>query len=136
MSKISYAYDNATYVTRSGVNLGINTAGSGSVYPQYTAFTAMKAYSATFTVNTAGTSATTAIFVISKVSNTTVTALATATVGQKVAGSVVNVELSATAGGVSLIQGDQITVVGGTDVVSVCSAALEVAVTPTSNITA
>ena len=133
MTTKSMAYDHAAYLIRYGVTSGVNTANTS--FPDAAAFTGMLALSATFTIVTAGTSATNN-WVINKVSGTTTTALATATLGTSVAGTVVNVPLSTASGGVALAQGDLLFAAKGTDTVVVSALVYEVALQPLANVTA
>lgn len=128
------AYDHAAYLTRFPVISGVNTANTS--FPDAAAFTSMLALSATFTVVTAGTSAGGNLWVVNKISGTTTTALATATLGTSAAGTVVNVPLSTTAGGVPLIQGDLLFTAKGTDTVGVSALVYELALQPLATVTA
>lgn len=135
MTTKSVNYDHAAYVTRLPINeTGPNVANTS--FPGVNMFTAQLGLSATFTVVTAGTSAAGNLWVINKVSGTATTALATATIGTSTAGAVVNIPLSATAGGVALAQGDVLVAVKGTDATSVNYLVYEVALQPLANITA
>lgn len=135
MTTKSLNYDHAAYTTRFGISeTGPNTANTS--FPGVNMFTGSLGLSATFTVITAGTSAAGNLWVINKISGTATTALATATLGTSAAGTVVNVPLSATAGGVALLQGDVLTGVKGTDTVGVSYLVYEVALQPLATITA
>jgi len=134
MTTKSMAYDHAAYLVRMPIVSGVNTANTN--FPDAAAFTAMSAMSATFTVVTAGTSAAGNLWVVNKISGTTTTALATATLGTSAAGTVVNVPLSATAGGVSMIQGDLLFTAKGTDTAGVSALVYEVALQPLATVTA
>jgi hypothetical protein len=133
MSTKSMNYDHAAYLTRMPVVSGVNTANTS--FPDAACFTGMLAMSATFTVVTAGTSATNN-WVINKISGTTITALATATLGTSVVGTVINVPLSTTTGGVACLQGDLLFAAKGTDTVGVSALVYEMALQPLATITA
>ncbi len=135
MTTKSLNYDHAAYITRFGLNeTGPNTANTS--FPGVNMFTGSLGMSATFTVVTAGTSAAGNQWVINRVSGTSTTALATATIGTSAAGAVINVPLSATAGGVALLQGDVLIATKGTDATSVNYLVYELALQPFATITA
>jgi hypothetical protein len=135
MTTKSMIYDHAAYIVRIPVSAGANTANAS--FPGLpVALTGSLALSATFTVVTAGTSAAGNGWVINRISGTTTTALATATLGTSAIGTVVNVPLSATAGGVALSQGDLLMAAKGTDTVAVTALVYELALQPGTNVTA
>lgn len=134
MTTKSMIYDHSAYIVRLPIVSGVNTANTS--FPDAAAFTALNAYSATFTIVTAGTSAAGNNWVINKISGTTTTALATATLTTSAAGTVVNVPLSTTTGGIAMIQGDLLFAAKGTDTVGVAALVYEVALQPGTTITA
>jgi hypothetical protein len=134
MSTKSMFYDNASYLTRQSSN-HTSVAGSGTVGARHTAITGELAYSAVLSVLTAGTSAATNLAIIQKVSGTATTALATVTLGTATANTVFYTTLTNVAGGVSLIQGDKLQAVNGTDIVGVFSIAYEYSIAPLANVT-
>ena len=134
MTTKSLNYDHSAYISRFGLPADANTANTN--FPNISMFTSMLGLSATFTVITAGTSAAGNLWVINKISGTATTALATATLGTGAAGTVVNVPLSTSAGGVALIQGDMLVATKGTDTVGVSALTYEVALQPLATITA
>lgn len=131
----SMMYDSPDYLVRQSAGMG-EVGGAGTTqYGKFAAFTAMLAFSLTATVTTAGTAAGHTL-TVNKISGTSTTALATATLGTSAAGTVINVPLSTSTGGVALLQGDIINVVTGADVVGKAAVAYEVGVQPLANITA
>jgi hypothetical protein len=129
------AYDNATYITRTGAAMGEVGGAATTNYGKFVAFTGALAFSAQLTVTTAGT-ATAHGFVVSKVSGTNTTALATATVGTNVAGTTFNVALSTTSGGISMLQGDVLVAASLSDATGKVALAYEWNVQPESTVTA
>jgi hypothetical protein len=135
MSSKSMMYDNPTYVTREAAAMGEVGGAATTQYAKFAAYTAALAFSLTATVTTAGTAAGHTL-TVNKISGTSTTALATATLGTSAAGTVLNVPLSTSTGGVSLNQGDIISVVTGADVVGKAAVAYEWGAQPGANITA
>jgi hypothetical protein len=135
MTTTSQAYDHPTYTARQSASF-TSTAGAGGVGCRFTAFTGMLAWSATATVTTAGTSVGAgAAAIIQKVSGTTTSTLGTITLGSSTANTVVNLALSTVTGGVTMLQGDRLIAVNGTDATSAFSLAFEVSVIPEATVT-
>jgi hypothetical protein len=135
MATKNMAYDHAAYLTRMGTG-PVEAGGAATTqYGKYVAFTAMLALSAQLTVTTAGTAAG-HLFSVLKISGTATSTLATSTLGTGAAGTTANVALSTAAGGITLLQGDIISVVSGPDVVGKAAVAFEVALQPLANVTA
>jgi hypothetical protein len=136
MTTKTLAYDHPVYLVRQALPGGVNVAGSGdNTTVVNVPFSGSTVFSATFTVTTAGTSTANNLFTVSKTSGTTTTVLGTATLGTATAGSVVNIALSATAGGVALLQGDRLFATSGTDVVGVAVVTYELGIAPFGAIT-
>jgi len=135
MTQKSQVYDHPTYVARH-FSAHTSLAGSGAVGCRFTAFTNSLAYSATVVVQTAGTSATTNLAILQQVSGTATTALGTLTLGTAAANTVFTTTLTNVAGGITLLPGDVLRAVNGTDIVGVYSLAWEVSVAPNANVTA
>lgn len=135
MSTKSMMYDNASYVTRQSAAMGEVGGAATTQYGKFAAFTAMLAFSLTATVTTAGTAAGHTL-TVNKISGTSTTALATATLGTSAAGTVLNVPLSTSTGGIAMLQGDIIDVVTGADATGKAAVAYEVSVQPMANVTA
>ena len=135
MTTTSQAYDHPTYTARQSASF-TSTAGASGVGCRFTAFTGMLAWSATATVTTAGTSVGAgAAAIIQKVSGTTTSTLGTITLGSSTANTVVNLALSTVTGGVTMLQGDRLIAVNGTDATSAFSLAFEVSVSPEATLT-
>lgn len=131
MAQIDVSYDHPLHTGRV-TGGGLSTAGNAGVSVTFAAFTAMKALAAQITVRTAGTSATTGhVAIVNKVSGTTTTALATATLGTSAIGTTTRVELSATA----LAAGDVLVCKNGTDATGVYAVAYEAQITPGASVT-
>jgi hypothetical protein len=135
MTVKSQVYDHPTYVTRQS-SVHTSLAGSGAIGCRFTAFTNMLAYSATVTVQTAGTSAANNLVILEQVSGTATTTFGTLTLGTASANTVFTTTLTNVAGGVTMLQGDVLRAVNGTDIVGVFSLAWEVSVQPEANVTA
>jgi hypothetical protein len=129
------AYDNPTYTSRNSESMGEIGGAATTQYAKFCAFTATLAYSAQLTVTTAGTAAGHTV-AFSKISGTATTALATATLGTSAAGTTLNVPLSTSTGGVSLLQGDLLVAVTGADATGKAALAYEAAPAPLANVTA
>lgn len=136
MSTKSMYYDNASYVARYAAAMGEVGGAGATAYAKFAAFTAALAYSLTATVTTAGTSAANNTLTVNKISGTSTTALATATLGTSAAGTVLNIPLSTSTGGVSMLQGDILEVVTGSDIVGKEAIAYEWSVAPLAPVTA
>lgn len=135
MATKNMSYDHPAYLARLAA-CQVEAGGAATTqYGKYAAFTAMLALSATFTVTTAGTAAG-HLFSILKISGTATSTLATSTLGTGAAGTVANVALSTAAGGITLLQGDILSIVSGPDVVGKAVASVEVALQPLANVTA
>ncbi len=135
MATKNMAYDHPTYLTRVGEVMGEAGGAATTQYAKFVAFTGMLAWSAQLTVTTAGT-ATAHLFSVLKISGTATSTLATSTLGTNTAGFTTNVALSTAAGGVTLLQGDIVSVVSGADVVGKAAVAFEVSPAPLANVTA
>lgn len=135
MTTKSMAYDNATYVSRNSESMGEIGGAAATQYAKFCAFTASLVFSAQLTVTTAGTSAGANTVTFNKISGTSTTALATATLGVGAAGTTLNVPLSTNPGGVAMLQGDLIVAVTGADIVGKAALAYEAAPAPGANVT-
>ena len=135
MSTKSFNYDHPAYLVRVPNSALIASGGGVTVVP-VVALAPQNAYTATFHVITAGTSASTNKFVVSLLSGTSSTALGTATLGTTAAGGVVQLGLSATAGGVAMLLGDAIEVLSGTDIVGVAAVTVDTQLAPETTVTA
>ncbi|CAB3731047.1 hypothetical protein [Paraburkholderia rhynchosiae] len=136
MTTKSMAYDNPTYTSRNSESMGEIGGAATTQYAKFVAFTASLAFSAQLTVTTAGTSAANNTVAFSKISGTSTTALATATLGTGAAGTTLNVPLSTSAGGVALAQGDLLVAVTGADATGKAALAYEASPAPGANVTA
>lgn len=130
----SFNYDHPAYLVRQSETVTLAAGGSVTSYP-VVAFAATQAFTASFVVITAGVGAT-ATVVVSKQSGATNTVLGTATLGTSVAGTLVQLGLSATAGGVSLAAGDYIKAVTGADTTVVSAMSIDYQVAPQAVVTA
>lgn len=129
MATRNFAYDHSAYtVPQTGG--GATTAGNGTVSNRFAAFTAMITKSAQITQAVAGTSAGHTV-TVSKVSGTTTTSLAVATMGTSAVGVTTNVTL----GNSALTQGDQLICSNGTDATGVCAVTYELLITPGASVT-
>lgn len=135
MSTKSMAYDNATYVARNGESASEAGGAATTQYSKFVAFTNLLAFSAQVTVTTIGT-ATTHLLSVLKISGTATSTLATTTLGTAAVGTTTNVALSTAAGGVSLAQGDILSVITGADAAGKAAVAYEYGVVPGANVTA
>jgi hypothetical protein len=135
MTTKSMAYDNPSYLTRQGDSLGEAGGAATTQYAKFVAFTATQAFNAVLTVTVAGTSAG-ALCYVSHISGTATTVLGTATPGTSAAGTVLQIALSATPGGLALSQGDILTTVSGADTVGKYAVCYEIATTPGATVTA
>lgn len=130
MATANFAYDSPVYQQRIAAGL-TTTPGSGTVSNRFAAFTDMIARSAQVTVIVAGTSATTGhVITVQKVSGTTTTALATATLGTSVIGVTTNLDLANTA----LAPGDLLISRSGTDATGAAAVTYELSIRPGANV--
>lgn len=134
MATKSMAYDHATYTSRYAEAMGEAGPTASTQFTKFVAFTAQLAYSAQLTVTTAGATAGT-LYNILKISGTNTSTLATTTLGTAAAGTTTNVLLTNVAGGVSLLQGDILSVLTSTDTAGKVAVAYEVGVLPLANVT-
>lgn len=135
MSTKSMAYDNPTYTSRNSESMGEIGGAATTQYAKFCAFTSSIAYSAQLTVTTAGTATAHAV-TFSKISGTSTTALATATLGTAAAGSTFNVPLSTATGGVALNQGDLLVAITGADAAGKAALSYEASPAPGATVTA
>lgn len=135
MTTKSMMYDHPAYVARQGAAMGEVGGAATTAYGKFAAFTAMIGFSLQATVTTAGTAAGHTL-TINKISGTSTTALATATLGTSAAGTTLNVPLSTSAGGITMLQGDVLDVVTGADATGKAAIAYEVGLQPQANVTA
>lgn len=134
MATKNMAYDHAAYLAR--ITAGAEAGPTASTqFVKYAAFTAMQAMSAQITVTTAGATAGT-LYSILKISGTATSTLATSTLGTSAAGTTTNVALSTAAGGISLLQGDILSVLTSTDTAGKAAVSYELLVQPLANVTA
>jgi hypothetical protein len=135
MTTKSMAYDNPTYTSRNSESMGEIGGAATTQYAKFCAFTASLAFSAQLTVTTAGTAAGHTV-TFNKISGTSTTALATATLGTGAAGTTLNVPLSTSPGGVALAQGDLLVAVTGADATGKAALTYEASPAPGANVTA
>lgn len=135
MTTKSMAYDNPTYTARNSESMGEIGGAATTQYAKFCAFTATLAFSAQLTVTTAGTAAGHTV-AFSKISGTSTTALATATLGTNAAGTTLNVPLSTNTGGIALLQGDLLVATTGADATGKVALTYEAVPSPLANVTA
>lgn len=135
MTTKNMAYDNPTYTARNSESMGEIGGAATTQYAKFCAFTNHIAYSAQLTVTTAGTAAGHTV-AFNKISGTSTTALATATLGTSAAGTTLNVPLSTAAGGVAMNQGDLLVAITGADATGKAALTYEAAPAPGANVTA
>lgn len=130
MAISNFAYDHPAYLTRFAAG-SQTTPGNTTVSNRFVAFTDMIARSAQVTVIVAGTSATTGhVITVQKVSGTTTTALATATLGTSVIGVTTNLDLANTA----LAPGDLLISRSGTDATGAAAVSYELSIRSGANL--